>query len=58
MASLHDRIAEVLGWSVSETTAFSLLSLRELVRPVSPKLTHEINLEIAGKGYVAQRGQS
>lgn len=55
MATLHDRIAEVLGWSVSETKTFSLLSLRDLVRPISPKLTHEINLEIAGKGYVAQK---
>lgn len=58
MATLHDRIAEVLGWSLSEAKAFSILSLRELVRPVSQKLAHEIDLEIAGKGYVVQRGRS
>ena len=42
MANIHDRIAEALGWSVEATKRFSLQYLRELVRPVSPKLAHEI----------------
>jgi hypothetical protein len=42
--NLHARVAAVLGWTESETQSFSLLSLRELVRPVSPKLAHELTL--------------
>ncbi len=39
---LRGRIAQALGWSVSDATSFSLATLRDLVRPVSPKLAHEI----------------
>ena len=42
--SLHDRIAEALKWTPQEARSFSLSSLRELVRHVSPKLAHEITL--------------
>lgn len=44
--SLHDRIAETLGWSVEETRSFSLQSLRELVRAKNPKLAREISLTL------------
>ncbi len=40
--TLYERIAEALGWSVKATQSFSLYALRELVRPVSPKLAGEI----------------
>jgi hypothetical protein len=43
---LHDRIAKALGWEVSNTRSFSLASLRDLVRPVSPKLAHDITTAI------------
>ncbi len=39
---LHERIAAALGWTVSDARSFSLSALREMVRPVSPKLAHEI----------------
>jgi len=48
-APLHTRIAEKLGWTVAQTQSFSLLALRDLVRPVSAKLAHEITLAIEGK---------
>jgi len=44
--TLHERIAEKLGWSVAETKSMSLQTLRELVRPVSAKLAHEITYSI------------
>jgi hypothetical protein len=43
---LHDRIAKALGWSVSDTRSFSLAALRDLVRPVSAKLAHDITTAI------------
>jgi hypothetical protein len=46
MESLHERIARALGWTVEETQGFSLLSLRDLVGPISPKLAHEITLAL------------
>ncbi len=39
---LHQRIAEALGWSLEDVQSFSLPALRELVRPVSPKLADHI----------------
>jgi hypothetical protein len=45
---LHARIAQALGWTVSETQNFSLQTLRDLVRPVNPKLAREITLSIPG----------
>ena len=53
---LHRRIADVLGWRVEETRRFALQDLRELVRPLSPKLVHEIDHAIRGGAYVAWSG--
>lgn len=47
MSDLHERVALALGWSVADCQSFSLQSLRELVRPVSEKLAHEITLQIS-----------
>ena len=54
MRTLHERIAEALGWTVSETQSFALHALRDLVRPVSPKLAHEITTTIQGGGVLWQ----
>jgi hypothetical protein len=48
MDGLHERIAKALGWTVEETRSFSLPALRDLVRPVSMKLAHEITIAIQG----------
>lgn len=42
--NLHERIAQALGWTVEQAQSFSLVALRDLVRPVYPKLAHEITL--------------
>lgn len=47
--ALHLRIAAALDWELWEVESLSLASLRELVRPLSPKLAHEIDLAIRGK---------
>jgi hypothetical protein len=49
--NLHERIAKALGWTVKETQGFSLLALRDLVRPVDEKLAHEITLATKGTGF-------
>lgn len=46
--NIHARIAEALGWTIEEVQSFSLQTLRDLVRPVSPKLAREITLSIPG----------
>lgn len=48
--TLHERIAKALDWTVGETKTFSLLTLRELVRPHFPKLTQEITQAIEALG--------
>lgn len=50
--TLHERIAEALGWSVKETQSFSFLTLRELVRPIDPKLAHELTVAIETGTYL------
>jgi hypothetical protein len=44
---LHLDIADTLGWPVEDTYAFSLLSLRELVRPVNEDLAARITKFLA-----------
>ena len=51
---MHERIAAALGWTVSETQSFSLATLREMVRTVSPKLAHEITVLIETGTYLVQ----
>jgi len=52
--SLRERIAAALGWPVEDTYQLSAHSLRDLVRPVSPKLAHELTQEIQSGRYVRQ----
>ena len=46
--SLHARVAHALGWTEAQAKSFSLPTLRDLVRPVSAKLAHEITLAMRG----------
>ena len=41
--TLHERIAQALGWTLADAQSFSLLALRDLVRPVDAKLAYEIH---------------
>lgn len=50
--ALHERIAQALGWPLRDVQSFSLHALRDLVRPVSPKLAHEITAVISSGRYV------
>lgn len=49
---LRERIAAALGWTLGEVGSFSAQTLREVVRPVSPKLAHELDLAIQGGAYI------
>lgn len=46
-ADLHERIAEALGWSLAAVQSLSFQAVRELVRPVSPKLAHKLSMAIS-----------
>ncbi len=50
--ALHERVAEALGWTVAQAQSFSLAALRDLVRPVSPKLAYELTQVIQGGGVL------
>lgn len=52
---MHERIAKALGWTEEQVKGFSLQSLRELVRPISPKLAAELDEAIRGGSYIKQR---
>lgn len=60
-ASLHERVANALGWTVKDVQSFSFQALREVVRPVSDKLAHELDAAIRSGSYsvgspLTQRG--
>lgn len=50
--NLHQRIAEALGWTEVEVRQFTFQSLREIVRPVSPKLAHDLDVLIRTGEYI------
>lgn len=52
--NLHERAALVLGWTVEQCQSVSLLSLRELVRPVNPSLAYEITCLINSPDYIRE----
>ena len=52
MDRLKERIAEALGWTVGEVNSFSLQTLREVVRPVAPKLAHELDVAVRSQAYI------
>ncbi|MBU1767923.1 MAG: hypothetical protein KJ648_07465 [Candidatus Omnitrophica bacterium] len=53
-ATLHARIAAVLGWTVKDAQSFSLQVLRELVREKDPKLASEITALVWSGEYLYQ----
>jgi hypothetical protein len=55
---LRVRIAKALGWTQAEVGQFSLPALREMVRPVDPKLAERISEVIAGGHHITRRGRA
>lgn len=53
--TLHEQIAKALGWSLQDTLSLSLQSLRDLVRPLNPKLAQEITLYIQNGSYLTKK---
>ena len=53
--NMTPRIAAVLGWSEEDVRSFSFQSLRALVRPINPKLAHEITLWIESGETILER---
>ena len=51
-SALHARIATALGWTEVEVRSFSLLALRDIVRPTSQKLAHEIDCALKLSRYI------
>jgi hypothetical protein len=49
---LHTRIATALGWTEREVRSFSLLTLREILRPRHPKLADEITGLVASGKHI------
>jgi hypothetical protein len=49
---LHTRIATALGWTEREVRSFSLLTLREILRPKHPKLAEEITRLVASGQHI------
>lgn len=50
LLGIQKRVAKALGWSLQDVQSMSLASLREQVRPVSPKLAHELTEAIRSMG--------
>lgn len=52
--NLHERCAEVLGWTEEECKTFSLQTLREMVRAGgnAPKLVRDMDDAIQSGGYI------
>lgn len=53
--TLHDRIAQALGWTVPEAQSFSIAALREFVRVKHPKLAAEISDVIQSGSHIVDR---
>ena len=49
--TLHTRIAEALGWTEAEVKSVSFRSLRDIVRPINPKLANELDAVIRTGSY-------
>lgn len=53
MMTLRERIAQALGWTVADVSAFSLHTLREMLAE-HPKLKHEVTVLITTGDYLRQ----
>ena len=50
--SLYERIAAALKWSVADVQSFSMLMLREILKPKHPKLAAEVTALVASGGHI------
>jgi hypothetical protein len=49
---LRERIAEALGWTVHDTTTFSLPTLLAFLRPVNKELAKELEKAVENEEHV------
>jgi hypothetical protein len=56
--TMKQRIAETLNWSIADANSLSFHSLRDLVRPLDPKLADEISDAIKTGAYITDRFDS
>lgn len=52
---IHERAAELLGWTVAECRSFNLRMLREIVRDKDRKLADDISAVLDGEHHVLER---
>ena len=52
MDPIHERAAELLGWTVTECRSFSLAMLRDIVRDRDRKLADDISAVIDGGQHI------
>jgi len=55
LLELQQRVAVALNWSIDDVNSFSLLSLRDIVRPHNPRLAYEISCAIQNGDYILGR---
>ena len=48
------RSADALGWSLQDVNSLSLPALREVLRPVSVKLAHEVTCAMQSPAYFSR----
>lgn len=51
---IHDRAAELLGWTVAECRSFSLRMLRDIVRSKDQKLADDISAVLDGEHHILE----
>lgn len=51
---IHERAAELLGWTVTECRSFNLRMLREIVRDKDRKLADDISAVLYGEHHVLE----
>ena len=54
LESLHGRIAKALKWNLRDVQSMSLATLRDLIRPISPKLAEEISQGIQNSSHICE----
>lgn len=54
VSDIHERAAELLGWTVAECRSFSLRMLRDVVRGRDQKLVDDISAVLDGEHHVLE----
>ena len=52
VSDIHERAAELLGWTVAECRSFNLVMLRDIVRGRDQKLADDISTVIDGGQHI------